>query len=105
MGDVTRESHRDRMQVLVDGVWVDVANVTEFGIEQTRPIEGASIDDAWFDEAVITPTPTTFSLDVTFAEGEAFGRSMFDLIERAEREARAERARRRLWLRFPYRMP
>lgn len=96
---VTRESHRDRMQVLVDGQWVDVGGV--------QTLDGFTVGDPIIDEAVVEPLPTSFSMTMQFdaEQGAAFARSFRDLVERAEREARAERARRRLWLRYPYRMP
>lgn len=91
----------NRMQVLVGGEWVHIANVTPDGeIEQTRPlIEGMTLDQGWADEAVIPPAPRSWDLSIA-PEDAAHLYAMFDEIDRHER---AERARRRLWLRHPFR--
>ncbi|QCQ57597.1 hypothetical protein SEA_WARREN_65 [Microbacterium phage Warren] len=86
---VTRESHRDRIQVLVDGEWVDVGGtVRGFEIDETNVIA---------DE--VQQMPTSFEMSMTIDPASAAG--LWETIERIEREQRAERARRRLWLRYP----
>lgn len=80
------------MQVLVDGEWQDVSAVSdcEFSAEP--------------EAEVPEPIPTSFSMTMQL-EAES-SRALADLIaesERQERAARLERARRRMWLRFPYR--
>lgn len=81
-----------RMQVAVDGEWHDVSNVSDFTLTPAEP------------EPEPTPMPTSFSMSASVGPDgvEAFRKVMAE-IERQEREARLERARRRMWLRFPYR--
>lgn len=79
-----------RMQVLVDGEWQDVGGtVSGFTLD-----EDTADDD---DEQI----PTSFEMSVPISP--AAGAALWEAIERAERVARAQRALRRLWLRFPYR--
>lgn len=83
-----------KMQVAVDGEWHDVSNVSDFAL---APAPVAT-------ESEPEPMQTSFTMSVTVPpEGVAAFRELMAEIEREERAARLERARRRMWLRFPYR--
>lgn len=80
-----------RMQVLVDGEWQDVGGtLSSFTLDE---------DTAGDDEQEQIPTSFEMSVPISPAAGAA----LWEAIERAERVAQAQRALRRLWLRFPYR--
>ena len=79
-----------RMEVLIDGEWQGIP-LTEATFEFDRVEFPRPADDS--------PAAFTASFEL---QGQGFGRSLRDLIVRAEREAREARARRRWWLRFPY---
>ncbi len=93
----------NRLQVLVDGNWVDVANVSPAGeIDQTRPqMEGMSLGTGWSDEAPPAPMPSSWRMSMTIAPDAAS--SLFEIVDQIARHDRADRARRRLWLRYPFR--
>lgn len=80
-----------RMQMLVDGQWVDVGGT----------VRGFEFEHAIIDE--VPQMPTSFEMSMQIDPASAAG--LWEAIEQAERRARAERARRRLWLRYPYRTP
>ncbi|AWN03246.1 hypothetical protein PBI_APPA_65 [Microbacterium phage Appa] len=83
---VTSESRRDRMQVLVDGKWVDVGGTVQgFTFDETTAI----VDE-------VPPMQTSFSMTMPI-DPEA-GASLLRFIRG---RALAERANRRLWLRAP----
>lgn len=89
MGDVTSESRRDRIQVLVDGEWVDIGGT----------VRGFEIDESAVIADEVQQMPTSFEMSVTLTEGSASElRRALDLAEQYQRE---QRARRRLWLRVP----
>lgn len=77
-----------RMQVLVDGVWVDVSGT----------VRGFEIEHEIVDE--VQQMPTSFSMTAKIDP-----ESIAPLLRFMRGRALAERANRRLWLRYPYRMP
>lgn len=80
-----------RMQVFVDGEWQDIgATVNDFTLDEDTTVD---------DEQEEIPT----SIEMTMSISPVDGRAFWEAIEHAERVARAQRALRRLWLRFPYR--
>ncbi|WNM65469.1 hypothetical protein SEA_PHONEGINGI_67 [Microbacterium phage Phonegingi] len=87
---VTSESRRDKMQVLVDGQWVDVGGTVQ-------SLDGFTVGEPIVDE--VQQMPTSFEMSMQIDPASAAG--LWETIERIEREQRAERARRRLWLRSP----
>ncbi|MFD6699700.1 MULTISPECIES: hypothetical protein [unclassified Microbacterium] len=80
-----------RMQVLVDGDWVDVS----------RTVRGFELEEMTAVVDEVTAPPASFEMSVTVTSEHAA--HMFAMLEEVDRRARAERARRRLWLRYPYR--
>lgn len=82
-----------RMQVQIDGEWVDLPTVdaVEF---QHRP-------DPAVEERIAVAARERWTLDLQM-QGQAFGRSMHDLFVQAERDAFARRCRERAWLSHPY---
>lgn len=78
-----------RMQVLVDGEWVDVGGA--------QTLEGFTAAEPIVDE--VQQMPTSFSMTVPLAP-----ESAATLMRFMRGRALAERANRRLWLRHPYRM-
>lgn len=79
-----------RMQVLVDGEWQDVSAVSDFEF---------AVDAEMAKPEPMLPTSFTMTTQVD-PEGVE---KLRGFIAKIEREGREERARRRMWLRFPYR--
>lgn len=80
-----------KMQMLVDGEWVDIAAASEITFTPT------SIEETTTPE----PLRTSYSMSLDFDAESAS--TLRVTLERLEREVRAERWRRRLWLRYPFR--
>lgn len=80
------------VQMLINGEWVDVSNT----------VRGFEFDEstAIVDEAQMPASPLSFELSMSIDPDD--GARLFAMIEEAERRERAERWRRRLWLRFPH---
>lgn len=85
-----------RMEVLIDGEWVDVSNT----VQSVEFAPTAGVDSAAVDEG---SSPLGDIVELSVSVDPADGARLFAMLRESEQRARAERARRRLWLRFPYR--